>query len=388
MSLDDVLEQRLAEHRKRNLYRSHRILSSAQGARVQVDGRQLLCFCSNDYLSLANHPEVVAALATASATSGVGSGAAHLVCGHSEQHHLLEQELAQFTGRERALLFSTGYMANLGAIVALLGRKDEVFEDRLNHASLLDGARLSGARMWRFAHNDVADLRRRLELSTAPHKLIAVDGVFSMDGDLAPLPEVVALADEFDAWLMVDDAHGLGCMGAHGGGVCELYSLGATQVPILMGTLGKAFGTFGAFVAGSEALIEALIQFARTYIYTTAMPPAVAAATRASLRLIREDTQRRERLQARVGYFRLGTQRLNLPVLASTSAIQPILLGSEQRALQWAHELWQQGCWVSAIRPPTVPNGTARLRVTITADHSEKDIDQLLSGLLYCLERW
>lgn len=388
MTLETELAARLDERRVAKLYRQRRTVLSAQGARVLLDGQQVLCFCSNDYLGLANHPDVVAALQRAATDFGVGSGASHLVCGHSEQHHLLEKELAEFTGRARALLFSTGYMANMGVIAALVGRGDLVLEDRLNHASLLDGARLSGARLQRFRHNDLDDLRCRMTSEGYQRKLIVVDGVYSMDGDVAPLPEIATVARDNDAWLMVDDAHGLGCLGATGRGVAELFNLGESQVPILMGTLGKAFGTFGAFVAGSETLIEALIQFSRTYIYTTAIPPAVAAATRTSLRIVRDDVARRERLCANVQYFREGAGRLSLPLADSHSAIQPLILGDEQRALNWADTLLKKGCWVSAIRPPTVPQGTARLRVTLSAAHTRTDIDTLLNALAYCHERW
>ncbi len=384
MSLDDFLRPRLASRRAEFRYRQRQSTQTAAGPRVRLNGRELVCFCSNDYLGMANHPQVKQAMQQATEDYGVGSGASHLVTGHSEQHHLLEQELAAFTGRDRALLFSTGYMANMGVIAALVGRGDQLFEDRLNHASLLDGGMLSGARMQRFAHNDLNDLRKRLAAVTSGHTLIAVDGVFSMDGDLAPLPELASVAAEHDAWLMVDDAHGLGCLGAQGGGSCEYFQLSQQQVPILMGTLGKAFGSFGAFIAGSEALIESLIQFARTYIYTTAIPPAVAAATRASLALIQREPLLRRNLQERITQFRLGAERLNLPVSPSISPIQPIVLGDEQRALRWSERLLQHDCWVSAIRPPTVAKGTARLRVTLSAAHTTADVEQLLAGLAVC----
>jgi 8-amino-7-oxononanoate synthase len=381
LSLEQTLRQRLAERQALNRYRVRPVLQSPQQPEIQVDGRTLTGFCSNDYLGLANHPKVIEAFHRAADRYGVGGGASHLVCGHSEEHHKLEEELAEFTDRPRALLFSTGYMANLGAVNALIGRRDAVFEDRLNHASLLDAGLLSGARFQRFRHNDVAHLREQLQASDARYKMIVVDGVFSMDGDLAPLPELAQLAQEFDAWLMVDDAHGLGCLGATGGGCLEHFGLTEAEVPILMGTLGKAFGSFGAFVAGSEALIESLIQFARPYIYTTAVPPAVAAASRAALRLVREEGDRRVHLQNLVQRFRAGAQSLGLELWPSLSAIQPIIVGDDARALCLADTLRQRGYWVSAIRPPTVPEGTARLRVTLSAAHTEAQVDGLLEAL-------
>lgn len=380
-TLDAALLPALRERRQQSLYRQRRTLESAQGACVRVDGKNYIGFCSNDYLGLASHPEVVSALRTASGSYGVGSGASHLVCGHSREHHALEEELAAFCGRERALLFSTGYMANLGAVTALVGRGDAVFEDRLNHASLLDAGLLSGARFQRFTHNDPDHLDARLVRTEARRKLIAVDGVFSMDGDRAPLPELVAVAQRRDGWLMVDDAHGFGCLGATGAGTLEHYGLGQDQVPILMGTLGKALGTFGAFVAGSEALIETLIQYARSYIYTTALPPTVAAATRASLALVQSEPWRREHLNALIVRFREGARQLGLTLMDSDTAVQPILVGDEARTLALAERLEARGYWVVAIRPPTVPAGSARLRVTLSAAHSAEQVDGLLSAL-------
>lgn len=379
--LEQALQKRLAERHALNRYRTRPVLESPQGASIRVDGRELLCFCSNDYLGLANHPKVIEAFQSASRHYGVGSGASHLVCGHSSEHHQLEEELAAFTGRQRALLFSTGYMANLGVVTALLGRKDAVFEDRLNHASLLDAGLLSGAQFQRFRHNDLTQLRDQLQTHAAPHKLIVVDGVFSMDGDLAPLPDLASLATEFNAWLMVDDAHGFGVLGADGGGCAEHFQLNEQQVPVLMGTLGKAFGTFGAFVAGSETLIESLIQFARPYIYTTALPPAVAAATRVALRVLRDEGERRLHLQSLIQQFRAGAAASELPLMNSQSAIQPLLVGDDASALQLADLLKQRGYWISAIRPPTVPEGTARLRITFTAAHTSAQVDGLLVAL-------
>lgn len=339
----------------------------------------MLAFCSNDYLGLANHPDVVAALKRGADVYGTGSGAAHLVTGHSAAHHALEEELAEFTQRPRALLFSTGYMANLGVISSLAGRADQVFEDRLNHASLLDGALLSRARLRRYPHADAPRLARMLEGESA--RLVATDGVFSMDGDLAPLPELARTADGAGAWLLVDDAHGLGVLGDEGRGSLDHFDLGPEQVPVLVGTLGKAFGTSGAFVAGSEELIETLIQRARSYIYTTAPPPAVAEATRESLRIARRESWRRERLQALIARFRAGAEQLGLPLMDSPTPIQPLVAGSAEQALRWSRGLEERGILVSAIRPPTVPEGSARLRVTFSAAHEEADVDRLLQAL-------
>jgi len=362
------------------LYRKRRIVTSPQGVQLTADGREMINFCSNDYLGLANHPDVIQAFKHAAGEYGVGSGSAHLVCGHSAAHHALEEELAEFCGRERALLFSTGYMANLGAISALVGSGDTVVEDRLNHASLIDGGLLSGARFKRYRHADLEHLANTVA-AAGGKKLIVTDGVFSMDGDLAPLPAIARLAKEQDAWLLVDDAHGLGVLGAKGGGVLEHYGLNQTDVPVLVGTLGKAFGTFGAFVAGSESLIELLIQKARTYIYTTALPPAVAEATRASLRLVRAESWRRDKLKQLTARFRQGAGQIGLELMPSPSPIQPILLGDSRRAMALSEALLDAGILVGAIRPPTVPQGSARLRVTLSAAHEEAQVDRLLNEL-------
>ncbi len=375
--LEPELERRRAEH----LYRRRRVLGSPQEPRLQIDGKALLSFCSNDYLGLANHPEVIEALQRGAARYGAGSGSAHLVSGHSEAHHALEEELAEFTGRPRVLLYSTGYMANQGVIAALLGRDDTIYQDRLNHASLIDGGLLSRAGLKRYPHNDTAALAARMACQSGGDALVAVDGVFSMDGDLAPLPELARLCERQQAWLMVDDAHGFGVLGRDGRGSVDHFGLDPESVPILVGTLGKAFGTFGAFVAGSEALIETLIQQSRSYIYTTALPPAVAEATRTSLRLLQQDAWRRERLQQLIARFRAGATRLGLTLMDSQTPIQPILAGSAGQALAWSQALESQGILVTAIRPPTVPEGSARLRVTLSASHTEEQLDQLLEAL-------
>jgi 8-amino-7-oxononanoate synthase len=373
------LDQALERLRTAGLYRRRRVQDRPQKPEAIVDGRPMLSFCSNDYLGLANHPEVVAALRQGAERWGVGSGAAHLVNGHSAAHDALEEELADFTGRPRALLFSTGYMANLGIISALTGRGDTLWQDRLNHASLLDGALLSRATLRRYPHADAAELDRLIR--DRDTRMIASDGVFSMDGDLAPLPALALIARRSGAWLLVDDAHGLGVLGREGRGTLDHFGLDAEQVPILMGTLGKAFGTFGAFVAGSDALIETLIQRARSYIYTTATPPALAEATRTSLALARRDDWRREHLQALIARFRAGANQLGLPLSESPTPIQPLIAGSSHQALAWAAELETRGILVGAIRPPTVPEGSARLRVCLSAAHTETMVDRLLDAL-------
>jgi 8-amino-7-oxononanoate synthase len=382
MSLDAKLKAQLLEREQARLYRRRQVLDSPQGVDVVVDNERYVNFSSNDYLGLANHPAVIEALVDGARKWGAGSGAAHLVTGHCHPHHALEEELADFTGRARALLFSTGYMANLGAVSALLGRGDTVFEDRLNHASLIDAGILSRAKLRRYGHADAAGLAVQLDATDSGSRLVVTDGVFSMDGDLAPLPELVQACQNKDAWLMVDDAHGLGTVGSQGRGCLEHFKLDTEAVPILVGTLGKAFGTFGAFVAGSETLIESLIQQARSYIYTTALPPAVAEATRASLRLIQTETWRREKLQHLVQRFRQGAGELGLPLMNSFTPIQPLVLGDSERALTVSQRLREQGFLVSAIRPPTVPEGTARLRITFSAEHEEVHVDRLLSALL------
>ncbi|MGH8493277.1 MAG: 8-amino-7-oxononanoate synthase [Moraxellaceae bacterium] len=377
----------LAQKKADGLYRRRRTLASAQGARVIVDGRELLNFCSNDYLGLANHPALIAAANAATKAFGAGSGASHLVCGHSAEHHALEEELAAFTGRSRALLFSTGYMANIGIVQALVGRGDAVFEDRLNHASLIDGGLASGATFQRYRHNELPHLAELLGKSAADKKLIVTDGVFSMDGDVAPLAELAALAQKNDALLMVDDAHGFGVLGAGGIGCAEAFALDETQLPVLMGTLGKAAGSFGAFVAGSDDLVEYLINTARPYIFTTALPPSVAAASRASLRVIREEGWRREKLNELIAHFRARAKAAGLALMDSPTPIQPLLLGDNETALAWSRALEEKSLLVGAIRPPTVPAGSARLRITFSAAHEKADVDALLAALVICQEK-
>jgi len=381
MSFD--LSARLAARRAEHLYRQRPLLQSPQGPEVVVDGQPLLAFCNNDYMGLANHPDVIAAWKAGAERWGVGGGASHLVIGHSTPHHELEEALADLTGRPRALLFSNGYMANLGAVTALVGQGDTVLEDRLNHASLLDAGLLSGARFSRYLHNDPDSLSSRLEKAVGD-TLVVTDGVFSMDGDIADLPALAKVAKAKNAWLMVDDAHGFGPLGANGAGIVEHFGMTIEDVPVLIGTLGKSFGTAGAFVAGSEELIETLIQFARPYIYTTSQPPGLACATLKSLELLRAEHWRREHLKALIKQFREGAEAIGLELMDSFTPIQPILIGDSDRALRLSQMLRERGLMVTAIRPPTVPAGSARLRVTLSAAHSEAQVRLLLEALEQC----
>jgi 8-amino-7-oxononanoate synthase len=379
----DDLTDGLRALERRSLYRRRRVVATPSGREIVVDGQRLLNFCSNDYLGLAADPRVTAAFVAAAGQWGVGAGASHLVTGHTAVHHALEEALAAFTGRPRALVFASGYAANTGTINALVGRADAVFEDRLNHASLIDGGRLSGAAFHWYAHGDGADLDAHLAAAAdAPgRRLVVTDGTFSMDGDCADVAGLVALARRRSAWLMVDDAHGMGVLGPRGCGVVDPAVHGVDDVPVLVGTLGKAFGTAGAFVAGSEALVETLVQRARPYIYSTALPPAVAAATLASLAIATDEEWRRERLRAHVARFRAGVAGLGCTLSPSATPIQPLVVGDAARALARSGELKARGVLVTAIRPPTVPAGTARLRVTFSAAHEAADVDRLVTAL-------
>jgi len=383
------VEAARAQREREGLLRRARVCEvTADGHRV-LDGRTLVDFCGNDYLGLSRHPDLVEALHRVAATEGVGTGAAHLVSGHRGEHAALEEELADWTGRRRAVLFSTGVMANLGALQALLGAGGLpgrggalCVQDRLNHASLIDGAQLAGAELRRYPHGDAEAAARQLDARPEHAALLATDGVFSMDGDVAPLSALATLCRERSALFYVDDAHGLGVIGPEGAGSVAAAGLDATRVPLLMGTLGKALGTAGAFVAGDADLIEAIVQFARPYIYTTAMPAALAAATRVSLRLVRADVEgRRQRLAAHIERFRAGARQLGLAVMPSRTAIQPLLIGSAEGALAASRALEAAGFLVVAIRPPTVPQGAARLRITLSAAHSPEQIDALLDML-------
>ncbi len=376
-----TLAMRVHEREHAGLLRRARTLDAAHGVRVHGDGRELLNFCSNDYLGLAQDPRIIKTLQAAANVGGVGSTAAHLVCGHRREHAQLEAALCEWTGREAALLFSSGWLANLGAMQALLDRAGVCIQDKLNHASLLDAAQLAGATLKRYPHADAEGAARQLASVAGKPALLATDGVFSMDGDVAPLATLAALCRREGATLMVDDAHGLGVLGVHGAGGVAGAGLAQADVPVLMATLGKALGCMGAFVAGSRALIDGLTQFARTFVYTTALPPALAAAACEAVRIARDEDARREKLQALIARFRRGAMQLGLPLLDSSSAIQPIVLGDASRTLAASRALEQNGCLVTAIRPPTVPQGKARLRVTLSAAHTPTDVDRLLDAL-------
>ena len=427
--LPTQLQSALVDLDAQGLLRRRRVLDGTQGARVTLDGREYLSFSSNDYLGLAGHPAIAEAACKAAGEVGVGAGAAHLLTGHHRLHHELERELAAFVGMPAALLFSTGYMANLGVIQALLDRHGEVFEDRFNHASLVDAALLSRAKLTRYPHLDLATLERQLAGSDAKVKLIATDTVFSMDGDLAPVAELLVLAERYDAWLYLDDAHGFGVLGEEGEGATSLLTVqgreavpgdatgetgsplwkrgaggdfcngyvtanGAKSPPppfkkggglaprlIYLATLGKAAGVSGAFVAGSGELIEWLVNKARTYVYTTAQPPMLAAAVSASLKSIAGEPWRRERLRELVARLKVGVVGLPWALMDSDTPIQPLLLGDQHAALALAEGLKQRGILIPAIRPPTVPRGSARLRISLSAAHTLADVDELLAAL-------
>ena len=375
------LKAQLASLAIDGLTRRRRTLEAPCGPLARVDGRELISFCSNDYLGLASDPALIEAACSGAQHWGVGSGASHLVSGHQRPHEALEQKLAAFVGFPRALLFSTGYMANLGLVAALVGRDDAVFADKLNHASLIDAVHLSRAHSQRYPHGDLATLERQLTTSSAKRKLILTDAVFSMDGDLAPLPELFALAERFDAWLVIDDAHGFGVLGAQGRGSLSHFALPAAQRVIYMGTLGKAAGASGAFVAGSETVIEWLLQRARTYIFTTGSSPVIASALLASLDLIEGGDVRRAHLHALTAQLRDGLADTRWQLIPSPTAIQPVIIGDNHEALRVADALYARGLWVPAIRPPTVPKGSARLRVSLSAAHSTDHVARLVDAL-------
>ena len=379
--LEPTLEEIEHKHLRRRRATVDAYPQKGSHTEVIVDGDRLVDFSSNDYLGLAAHPALATAMMECATRYGAGSGASHLICGHGREHAALEEELAAFIGRPRALLFSTGYMANLGVVTALAGRGESVLLDRLSHASLIDAGLLSGARFRRYPHCDAAAASRLLAEGTPQTTVVATDGVFSMDGDIAPLAALAEAARAHAAWLVVDDAHGIGVLGPKGRGALEIAGLGCEEVPALVGTLGKAFGSFGAFVAGSADLIELLIQRARSYIYTTALPQPVAAATRAALRIAREESWRRERVRSLTTRFRAAARQAGVPLSDSETPIQPIPLGSAEGALAAQHALRAAGFWVVAIRPPTVPAGAERLRITLTAGHQDSQVDGLVEAL-------
>ena len=400
------LQKELDDRAAQGLLRRRRTLSTPQGVRITVDGKPYLSFCSNDYLGLANHPQIIEALQQGAQQFGVGSGASHLVSGHFDAHQQFEDAFAEFVGKPAALSFSTGYMANLGVVQALVGRGDTVFADKLNHASLNDAMLLSRAEVKRYRHNDMAHLAELLSNSVIGRKLIITDAVFSMDGDIAPVQELLSLCEKYDAWLLLDDAHGFGVLGEQGRGILNASSPLSNSLPdrgerdsslsrerervreradspriIYMATLGKAAGVSGACVAAEQVLIDTLLQNARSYVYTTASPPALSVALQASLQLIKDEGWRRERLQQLILQLRKGTHDLPWKMMESATPIQPLLVGGNEAALALSEGLRARGIWVAAIRPPTVPQGTARLRITLSATHTEKDIAELLEAL-------
>lgn len=382
--LNAELATELEELAAAGLNRRRRVLESRCGRIATVDGREMLNFAANDYLGLAGDPAIAQAMADAALAWGAGSGASHLVSGHLVPHETIEQGLAAFTGFPRALSFSTGYLANLAVTPTLAGRGDAVFADKLNHASLIDAmqlAKANGATVQRYPHNDAAALERLLAASDARRKVIVTDAVFSMDGDLAPLPALFELAERHDAWLVVDDAHGFGVLGPQGRGSLAHFNLPASPRVLLMGTLGKAAGVGGAFVAGSATAIDYLLNKGRSYIFTTAAPPAVAGALACSLQLIADGDALRRRLFERIARLRDGLAGLRWPLLPSLTAIQPLIVGDNAAALALSQALWERGLWVPAIRPPTVPKGTARLRISVSAAHEAADIDRLVDAL-------
>jgi 8-amino-7-oxononanoate synthase len=370
----------LAELDALTLRRRRRVVESPCAPELVVDGRPMLAFCSNDYLGLASDPALVAAAQEGARLYGVGSGASSLINGHMAPHTALERRLAKFTGMERALLFSTGYMANLGIVPALAGRGDAIFCDRLNHASLIDAARLSRADVNIYPHLDVAALARALAGSQAPRKLIVTDSIFSMDGDLAPLPDLLALAGQHDCLLLVDDAHGFGVLGPQGRGAAAHFGLASPRL-LYMGTLGKAAGAAGAFVAGAESAIEWILQKARTYIFSTAEPPLIAHTVLKSIDLIEQGEERRSHLAGLIVQLRSSLQLKRWRLLPSETAVQPLLIGDNAETMDLASRLLDRGIWVPAIRPPTVPRGTARLRIALSAAHTEEQVARLIGAI-------
>ena len=375
-----ALAAELAGLEDHGLKRARRVLESPQGAHVTVDGRNYVAFCSNDYLGLAAHPALIEAAREGATRFGVGAGASHLILGHTAAHHELERQLAAFVGLPRALLFSAGYLANIGVVTALVGREDAVFADRLNHASLNDAALLARASFKRYAHLDLAALDRLLAGSTARRKLVITDAVFSMDGDIAPVPELIELCERHDAWLLLDDAHGFGVLGRRGRGALEHFDVSSPRV-IYMATLGKAAGVFGAFVAAQAEVIESLLQRARSYVYTTATPPLLAHALQKSLGLIEREAWRRERLVELIAVLKQILILNRWKRMPSDSAIQPLVIGANEEAMAVSEALAHDGLLVPAIRPPTVPQGTARLRISLSAGHEVRDVERLAAAL-------
>lgn len=378
--INDAVKKRIKALAQNNLMRTRHAHDTPQGPVIRLNGKNLINFCSNDYLGLANHPFLVTAMKEGIDRYGVGSGASQLICGYTTAHESLEESLCEFTDRESAILFSSGYLANLAIVNTLLDRHDTVVGDKLNHASMIDAARLSRASFKRYLHADTKSLRDLLRISTG-NKMVMTDGVFSMDGDIAPLPELAQICVEMSAWLVVDDAHGFGVLGENGGGIIEQSGLSTKEIPILMATFGKALGTSGAFIAGDKEVMGLFVQSARTLIYSTAPPPALAYATVRALKIVREESWRREHLRKLIGRFTNGAKQLSLPVMNSSTAIQPLLIGSAGKTMATSKKLFEKGFYVTAIRPPTVPRGTSRLRITLTAAHNEEQVDRLLDTL-------
>jgi 8-amino-7-oxononanoate synthase len=372
--------RRLHSRKSNGLYRHRLTLEGSQGAHVSIAGQNYLSFCSNDYLGLANHPELIEAVCEGAHQYGVGAGASHLIIGHHTSHHKLEEMLANFTGFPRALLFSSGYMANAGVVTALVGRGDEIYSDKLNHASLNDAAMLSHAKWIRYPHLDLAILEQRLSVSQANCKLVITDAVFSMDGDIAPVTELLALCEKYNAWLLLDDAHGFGVLGNQGRGIVSHFNFSSPRI-IYMATLGKAAGVSGAFVAGQEVVIETLIQYARSYIYTTAMPPLLSYTLLKSLVLIKREGWRRRKLMQLTEHLKKELQLLRWNLLPSNTPIQPVIIGGNSEVMQIRNALQERGILIPAIRPPTVPKNSARLRISLSAAHSTKDIERLAAAL-------
>ncbi len=377
----EELSSQLAELKQQDLLRQRKILDSGCAPHVKIGQRDLIAFCSNDYLSLASHPALKQAICDAVQIWGVGSGGSHVVNGHTRLYDQLENELASFVGAQRALFYSTGYMANIGIVPTLVGREDAVFADRLNHASLIDAVQLSHAEHRRYAHKDISHLEKLLAKSTARRKLILSDAVFSMDGDIAPLPELLALAERYDAWLVLDDAHGFGILGKEGRGSLNHFNIAWNPRIIYMGTLGKAAGISGAFVAGNRLVIEWLMQRSRSYIFTTASSPIIAAALLTSLKLIQESDDRRDHLKQLSTFLHNELDHTKWQLLPSSTAIHPVIVGENEAVLKVSDALIKRHIWVPAIRPPTVPKGQARLRISLSAGHTIEDVKQLITAL-------
>jgi len=380
-TFDLTRQTKLNELKKAHAYRSRMVSESPQQAHQVLNGKKVINFASNDYLGLANHPKIKQAYHQGVDSWGVGSGAAHLINGHSQAHQLLEEALAEFTNRPRALLFSSGYSANLALLNSLYDKNCTLYQDKLNHASLIDAGLSSAATFKRYKHKNTQHLQTLLQANQTSQHAIITDGVFSMDGDIAPLNKLASIAQQHYAELVIDDAHGFGVLGKTGAGSCEHFALTAEQAPVYMATLGKAVGCYGAFVAGSETLIETLINQARNYIFTTATPPALAEAARESLNIIQSESWRRDKLNDNIQFFKNLSQQKGLETIASDTAIQPIIIGDNERLLYIKQQLFEKGFLIGAIRPPTVPKGTARIRITLTAEHEQKDIQVLLDLL-------